>query len=88
MPLRAIVAVAALVMATVAGQNTLLNSEAHIAAIPPCAQGACTPASQDTAFATVLGHEVLPGGCHNGDLHVMRYVPDTASNPLVAAWCR
>ena len=87
MPLRAIVAGAALVMATVAGQNTLLNSEAHIAAIPTCAQGACTPVSQVAESGTVLGHEVLAGGCQDGDLHVMRYVPDTASAPLVATWC-
>ena len=74
-------------MAAIAGQNALPNSEAHIAAGSSCDQGACTPVSQDTESGTVLGHEVLAGGCQDGDLHVMRYVPDTASAPLVATWC-
>lgn len=33
------------------------------------------------------GHDVFSGGCVSGDLHVMRYVPDGASTPLISTWC-
>ena len=83
MPLRALVAVSAFLLASIAGQNTLLNSEANSL----CDPEACTPASQGAESMAVLGHEVLTGGCLDQDLHVMRYVPDAASAPLIATWC-
>jgi hypothetical protein len=87
MPLRALIAVSAFLMASIASQNTLFNSEANTAATSSCDRGACTPATRDADSGTVLGHEVLSGGCLDQDLHVMRYVPGTASAPLVATWC-
>jgi hypothetical protein len=86
MPLRALVAFTAILMATIAGQNTLLHSEANNSPTA-CARAACTPSAPVAESGTVLGHEVLTGGCPNGDLHVMRYTPGTASTPLIATWC-
>jgi len=96
MVFRAAVAAAALLVAAVAGQSGALHTQAtsstdSIASCPSLdANGireGCTPSSPDTDPATVLGHEVLTGGCPNGDLHVLRYFLGTASAPLVATWC-
>ena len=91
MPLRAIVAATALVLATIAGQDAILhhsNATAINADTPTCDREACTPHRSGAEAATVLGHEVLTGGCPSGDLHVMRYVPGAAQEPLIATWCR
>lgn len=90
MPFRATLVAAALLLATVAGQGALIG-HSGAAATPEaqsCAPGACTPGPPGAAPATVLGHEVLPGGCAGGDLHVMRYIPGAAQEPLTATWCR
>ncbi len=87
---------AALLLAAIAGQNSLLrNTEAETSidsAITACAvQGeGCPPASLDSSPGSVLSHEVLKGACagSNGDLHVMRFAPAGAGNrPVVATWC-
>ena len=94
MALRALFAAAALILITFAGQNVVQtqanNSDTTISSCPPDATGAregCTPASPDSDPGTVLGHEVLTDGCVNGDLHVLRYLPNTAATPVVATWC-
>jgi hypothetical protein len=90
MPLRALVAALALFIATIAGQNALFHSDATATNTDAtsCDREACTPAFPGADYGTVLGHEVLAGGCPSGDLHVMRYVPGTSGAPLVATWCR
>lgn len=84
-----------MVLAIMAGHNTLLRSEANDSpAISACSQGTtgaqegCTPSLLDTAPRIVLSHQILAGGCARGDLHVMRYTPVSSSAaPLTAAWC-
>lgn len=87
---------AALFLAVVAAQNSLLQAtEAETtndSAITACAvQGeGCPPDSLDSTPGSVLSHEVLKGACAGagGDLHVMRYVPErTDEAPVVATWC-
>ena len=85
---------AALLLAAVAGQNSLLRStEAETStdsAITACAvQGDCSQNSLDSTPGTVLSHTVFTSACGAADLHVMRYVPAGGgpSAPLVATWC-
>lgn len=84
----------ALLLATVAGQNTLLQStgaEGSAAAVTACPVqgGECEAPSLDGVPGTVLEHTVLAGGCLRSDLHLIRYVPvDSADGaPVVASWC-
>ena len=93
---------AALLLATVAGQNSLLRStdaETSTSAITACAhtgdrlvaaQGeSCSQPSLDSTPGTVLSHVVYAGGCSQGDLHVVRYVPADSPDgqPVLATWC-
>jgi len=86
----------ALLLAVIAGQNTLLQStEAQddtSTAITACAvQGErCAQPPLDSSPASlVLEHRVLSEGCHSSDLHVVRYVPEDSANgdAVVAQWC-
>lgn len=72
------VSVIALLLAAVAGQNSLLSRTRAESASP-----AAAPA------ATVLSYTVLPAACGASDLYVMKYVPadDPNDPPLVASWC-
>ena len=66
---------AALLLAVVVGQNTLLSS---------------TEAETTTsAPGTVLAYTIYAGGCFAEDLHVLRYVPTDSPDgqPVVATWC-
>jgi hypothetical protein len=68
----------ALLMAILAGQGFLLQSNDTDAA--------------DTAgphAASVIAYTVFSNGCAGADLHVMRYIPadSTGFTPLVATWC-
>ena len=94
----AFVAIAALVLAVVAGQNTLLRStEANNSspAITECApegaavQGVCSPASLDSNPGSISSYNIFVGGCAGGDLHVVRYLAEDngSSSPAVAKWC-
>ena len=94
MRLGAFVAFAALLLAVIAGQNSLLRStqaETSTPAITACAvQGdGCSQPSLDSTPGIVLSHTVFSGGCADTDLHVMKYVPSSqpAAAPLVATWC-
>ena len=93
MRLGLVVLFVALLLAIVAGQNSLLQStdaQTEDSAITTCAVqgGSCETPSLNTSFATVLAHTVLSGGCSEADLHVVRYVPaDADGPPLVATWC-
>jgi hypothetical protein len=95
MRLGLIVLFVALLLAIVAGQNSLLQStdaQTEDSAITTCAVegGSCeTPSLSTSSTATVLEHTVLSGGCFEADLHVVRYVPADAADgpPLVATWC-
>ena len=93
----------ALLLAGIAGQNFLLQStEAESEpAITACAvQGVdcsqhpldSSPGASvldDAQGAQVLEHVVFNGGCHDTDLHVVRYVPSDSADgePTVAKWC-
>jgi hypothetical protein len=86
----------ALLLAAIAGQNSLLQStEAQdnpSTAITACAvQGerCAQPPLDSSPASVVLEHRVLSQGCQTSDLHVVRYVPsDSASgDPVVAQWC-
>jgi hypothetical protein len=93
----------ALLLAGIAGQNFLLQStEAESqSAITACAvQGVdCSQHPLDSSPGTsvlegaqgaqVLEHVVFNGGCHDTDLHVVRYVPSDseAGETSVAKWC-
>jgi len=89
---------AALLLAVVAGQNALLRStEANNSspAITGCAregaavQGVCSPVSLDSNPGSILSYKIFAGGCADGDLHVVRYLPkgEVISSPAVAKWC-
>ena len=85
---------AALLLATVAGQNTLLRStdaETPTSAITACAVhgGSCSQPSLDSIPGIALTHVVYAGGCSQGDLHVVRYVPSDSPDgtPVLATWC-
>lgn len=93
----------ALLLAGIAGQNFLLQStEAESdSAITACAvQGVdCSQHPLDSSPGTsvldnaqgtqVMEHVVFSGGCHQTDLHVVRYVPTDSDDgaPAVAKWC-
>ena len=93
MKLGSIALLVALLLAAVAGQNSLLQStEAEDdTAITACAVqgGHCDSPLDSSPGSTVLDHVVFTGGCHTSDLHVVRYVPEQgdATQPLVAQWC-
>ena len=74
MRLGLIVLFVALLLAAIAGQNSLLQS---------------TEARDSTSGTLVLDHRVFRGGCGSVDLHVVRYVlADSASGEsVVAQWC-
>ncbi len=95
MRLGLIVLFVALLLAVVAGQNSLLRSteaDDSDSAITACAVqgGSCdqTPLDSSTG-STVLGHVVFSGGCYTSDLHVVRYIPEDGegSESVVAKWC-
>ncbi len=95
MRLGLIVLFVALLLAVVAGQNSLLRStEADNSdlAITACAvQGSsCDQTPPDSSpGSTVLEHVLFSEGCYNSDLHVVRYIPGDSegSEPMVAKWC-
>lgn len=67
--------VMALLLAAVAGQNTLLaRTDARNGQSP---------------VASVISYSVLPGGCGETDLYVMRYLPGDMpeQSPQMASWC-
>lgn len=94
---------AALLLAAVAGQNTLLAptraAETNTrAAISTCAhlgaavQGAgCTQPSLDSTPGSIISYYVFAGACAGPapDLYVLRYVPADSGlpAPAVATWC-
>lgn len=90
------VVVAALLLAIVAGQNTLLQptkaqTTTASSAITACAvQGeSCSQPSLDSTPGTVVSYVVFKRGCAGADLHVMRYVSadQGGQDPIVATWC-
>ena len=93
------ISVCALLLAAVAGQNALLRTHANVpgSAISDCArlgestiavQGSeCKDTSLDGTPVQVLSHQVFQEGCAGSDLHVMRYLPGSGQQPLVATWC-
>ncbi len=92
---------AALLLAAIAGQNSLLKStraESTTPAITACAlEGAavqgtgCTQPPLDSIPGTVISYEVFSNACGGParDLHVLRYAPAGAGRaaPVVATWC-
>ena len=95
MRLGLIVLFVALLLAVIAGQNSLLQSteaEDNTLAITACAVqgGSCPqPPLDSSPGSLVLEHLVFTQGCHSADLHVVRYVPADSSSgePVVAQWC-
>ncbi len=86
----------AVLLAVVAGQNSLLQATDaqttnSTSAITACAVqgGSCSQTSLDSTPGTVLEHSVYAGGCWQADLHVVRYVPAESGDgtPVVATWC-
>ena len=85
----------ALLLAVVAGQNSLLQSteaEDNTSAITACAVqgGSCAqPPLDSSPGSMILEHLVFSEGCYSSDLHVVRYVSvDSADGePVVAQWC-
>src|SRR5689334_3268930 len=70
------------------GNDTTTMNTTCTAQTQTGAQEGCTPSFLAADHGSVLGHEILAGGCARGNLHVMRFSPRTASvKPLVAAWC-
>ena len=83
---------AVLLVLTAISQMSLLRiteAESTDPAITACAVrgGDCLEASPDSTLGSVLSHMVLEDGCASSDLHVMRYIPEGASIPVVATWC-
>ena len=85
---------AALLLAVVAGQNSMLQStdaKTVPSAITACAVqgGACPQSSLDSPPGSLLQHDVFSGACAQADLHVVRYIPSDSADgrPLVATWC-
>lgn len=95
MRLGLIVVFVALLLATIAGQNTLLKpmeARGTTSAIAACTaqEVGCTQPSLDSSPGpVVLGHLILSEGCYRSDLHVVLYVPaDSADGePIAAKWC-
>jgi hypothetical protein len=90
-----IVLFSALLLAAIAGQNSLLQSteaQDNTLAITACAVqgGSCgQPPLDSSPGSTVLEHVVFSSGCYTSDLHVLRYVPGNSvdGEPVVANWC-
>lgn len=95
MKLGLIVLFVALLLAVVAGQNSLLQSteaEDNPSAIIACAVqgGSCAqPPLDSSPGSIVLEHVVFSEGCYSSDLHVVRYIPadSESGEPVVARWC-
>ena len=95
MRLGLIVLFVAFLLATIAGQNALLQSteaQDDTFAITACAvqgNGCGQPPLDSSPGALVLDHRVLSGGCGSVDLHVVRYVPadSESGESVVAQWC-
>ena len=98
MRLGLIVLFVALLLAAIAGQNSLLQpteAEDTTSAITACAvQGESCPQPplDSSPGSTVLEHQVFLGACGTAtasDLHVVRYVPadSVSGTPAVAQWC-
>jgi hypothetical protein len=95
MRLGLIVLFVALLLAAIAGQNSLLQSteaQDNTLAITACAvqgQSCGQPPLDSSPGPIVLEHVVLSGGCYTSDLHVLRYVPADSvdGEPVVANWC-
>ena len=98
MRLGLIVLFVALLLAAVAGQNSLLQpteAEDTTSAITACAvQGESCPQPplDSSPGSVVLEHQVFVGACGASvasDLHVVRYVPadSESGRPAVAQWC-
>ncbi len=84
----------ALLLAVIAGQNSLLQSteaQDNTSAITACAvQGeGCSQPPLDSSGSIILEHKVFTWGCVSSDLHVVRYIPadSEAGEPAVAQWC-
>ena len=98
MRLGLIVLFVALLLAAVAGQNSLLQpteAEDTTSAITACAvQGESCPQPplDSSPGSVVLEHQVFVGACGASvpsDLHVVRYIPadSESGQPAVAQWC-
>jgi len=98
MRLGLIVLFVALLLAAVAGQNSLLQpteAEDNTTAITACAvQGESCPQPplDSSPGSVVLEHQVFVGACGASvpsDLHVVRYVPadSQSGQSAVAQWC-
>ena len=98
MRLGLIVLFVALLLAAVAGQNSLLQpteAEDTTSAITACAvqEESCPqPPLDSSPGSVVLEYQVFVGACGasvTSDLHVVRYIPaDSESGlPAVAQWC-
>ena len=95
MRLGLIVLFVALLLAAIAGQNSLLQSteaQDDTFAITACAvqgKGCGQPPLDSSPGTLVLDHRVFSGGCGSADLHVVRYVlADIAGGEsVVAQWC-
>lgn len=101
MRLGLIVLFVAMLLAVIAGQNSLLQPteaedaapESATLAITACAvQGrSCSqPPLDSSPGSLVLEHVVFSGGCHSSDLHVVRFIPadSDAGTTVAALWCR
>ncbi len=85
----------ALLLAAIAGQNSLLQSteaQDNTSAITACAvQGSsCTqPPLDSSPGSLILEHQVFARGCVSSDLHLVRYIPSDSETgePAVAQWC-
>jgi len=95
MRLGLIVLFAALLLAAIAGQNSLLQStdaQDNTFAITACAvqgNGCGQPPLDSSPGSIVLEHVVFSEGCYSSDLHVVRYIPadSESGEPVVARWC-
>jgi hypothetical protein len=100
MRLCAFVLSAALALAGVAGQNTMLRTidaeNSSPPAITDCArEGAavqgdsCPQLPLDSTPGAVVAHAVLAGACSGTDLHVVRFISPEhpEAGPVVASWC-
>jgi len=98
MRLGLIVLFVALLLAAIAGQNSLLQpteAEDTTSAITACAvQGESCPQPplDSSPGSVVLKYQVFVGACGASatpDLHVVRYVPadSESGQPAVAQWC-
>ncbi len=85
----------ALLLAVIAGQNSLLQpteAQDDPSAITACAVqgGSCAqPPLDSSPGSLILEHQVFTRGCVCSDLHVVRYIPadSETGEPAVAQWC-